>query len=353
VHHLLDDPGFVTRLDPKGMYALSEAFPDQCRKALEIVRDAELRKPYGPSLAVLTGMGGSAAGGDLVRMLFDAENSLPFIVNRDYSLPGCVNAEDLVFCASYSGNTEETLSAYEQAKEAGAHIIAVTSGGKLADLARADGFDVIQIPGGQPPRTALGFMFVPLVACCARFGLLPAQDYASAFTLLDQCRAKWGITVPFSENPAKQLAAELHGKLAVLYGLGPWQAIVANRWKGQINENAKNMAFANAFPELDHNEILGWGKANEQGVSQWVAIVLEDGTESEKMKARARITESLVGDTAKFFHVRAEGSSLLERLLSLTYFGDFLSLYLAALNGVDPETIDSINTLKTELAKVG
>ena len=354
MHHLLDDPGFVTRLDPKGMYTLAVGFPDQCRLALSIAQAVELPElEVRPGVVMLTGLGGSAAGGDLVRALFEAHGSTPFIVNRDYTLPNYLGVGDLVFCASYSGNTEETLAAYDIAKRSGARVIAVTSGGKLAELARADGHTVILIPGGQPPRTALGLMFIPVLNACERMKLLPAQDYTETFALLDACAAKWGEGVPFADNQPKQLADALHGRVAVLYGLGFYQAMVANRWKGQINENAKNLVFANVFPELNHNEILGWIKANEQGVAEWVGLVLEDGTESEKMKARARITETLVGGTAKFFHVRVQGTSFLQRLMSLTYFGDFLSLYLAALNGVDPETIDSINTLKSELAKVG
>jgi glucose/mannose-6-phosphate isomerase len=353
MHHVLDDPGFVTRLDPKGMYALAEAFPNQCRRALEIAQAAALPDlEVRPGVVMLTGLGGSAAGGDLVRALFEAHGTTPFLVNRDYTLPNYLGLGDLVFCASYSGNTEETLSAYNEAKTSGAHIIAVTSGGKLAELAKADGHPVIQIPGGQPPRTALGYMFIPVLNACDRLGLLPNQDYKETFSLLDRCANKWAKESPFATNQAKKLAEQLHGHLAVLYGLGPYQAAVANRWKGQINENAKNLAFANAFPELNHNEILGWIKAGEQGVAQWVGLILEDGNESEKMKARARITETLIGETAKFHHVKAEGATPLQRLLSLTYFGDFLSLYLAALNAVDPETIASINTLKSELAKV-
>jgi glucose/mannose-6-phosphate isomerase len=138
----------------------------------------------------------------------------------------------------------------------------------------------------------------------------------------------------------------------VLYGLGAWQATVANRWKGQINENAKVMTFANAFPELCHNEILGWVRAGEQGVAEWVGVVLQDGTESAKMKKRAEVTERLVREVATFHRVSAVGGSLLERMLSLVLYGDFVSLYLAALNGVDPENIDSINVLKSELATV-
>lgn len=351
--HNLDDLGYVTRLDPKGMYGLFVAFPEQCRQALAIAESVSL-EPLGtqPNVVALSGLGGSAAGGDLVKALFEVQCSTPFFVNRDYHLPNFVGLGDLVFCASYSGNTEETLSAYAQARTLGARIIVVTSGGKLAEMAQADGNTLIQIPGGQPPRTALGYMFVPVLVVCERLGLLPKQDYEGAFALLTQCATQWGVDVPFDENPAKKIAQAMHGHVGLFYGLGSYQAIVANRWKGQVNENAKNLAYANAFPELNHNEILGWVKATEQGVSRWVGVILEDGTESPKMKARARVTEELIGQSADFYHVQAQGTDLLQRMLSLTYFGDFLSTYLAALNGIDPENIDWINTLKAELSKV-
>jgi glucose/mannose-6-phosphate isomerase len=348
----LDDLDFVTRLDPKGMYRLTTEFPDQCRKALEIGRAAQLSDLALKSrLVVLTGLGGSAAGGDITRAIFEAHGGIPFIVNRDYHLPTFVGVGDIVFCCSYSGNTEETLSAYDSAKRLGAKIIVVTSGGKLAERATADENVLITIPGGQPPRTALGFMAVPVIVACERLSLIPVQDYEAAFSLLESCVSKWSVESSTDSTP-KEIARALYGAVGILYGLGSWQGLVANRWKGQINENAKNMAFANSFPELNHNEILGWVKANEQGVAKWVGVVLEDGTESEKMKARAKVTADLVKDVCQFHTARAKGTSLLERTLSLTLLGDFVSLYLAALNGVDPENIDSINTLKAELASV-
>ncbi|MBI3721335.1 MAG: hypothetical protein HY248_02185 [Fimbriimonas ginsengisoli] len=138
----------------------------------------------------------------------------------------------------------------------------------------------------------------------------------------------------------------------MLMGLGSWQGVVANRWKGQINEDAKNLALASTFPELNHNEILGWAQAERQGVAGYVAVVLRDGKEGEKMRTRERVTRELVGSKAEFHDAVALGESLLERMLSLTYLGDFVSIYLAALNGVDPENIDAINVLKTELGKV-
>lgn len=351
--HQLDDASFVLRNDPKGMYRLTTAFPDQIREAVRIGQDAGI-VPLSqvPRLAMLTGLGGSAAGGDFVRAMFEETGTIPFLVNRDYHLPAYVDANTLIFAVSYSGNTEETLSAYEDARRAGARMVIVTSGGKLAEFGQADGYPVIRIPGGQPPRTALGFNLMPVIVACERMGLLPEQDYARLTDLLKACVGEWGIDAPFESNEAKQLAQKLFGKLSVLYGLGGWQALVANRWKGQINENSKNMTFAHAFPELCHNEILGWVKANHQGVDRWVGVVLEDGTESEKMKARERVTSGLIKDVCDMNRAKARGGSLLERMLSLALLGDFVSLYLAALNDVDPENIDSINILKAELANV-
>jgi len=349
----LDDSSFVLRLDPKGMYRLTTEFPAQCARALEIAKSSELgtlKKPV--ASVVLTGLGGSAAGGDFTRALFEAYAKVPFTVNRDYHLASYVGPETLVFATSYSGNTEETLSAYADAKSRGAQIVVVTNGGKLAEAAKADGYPTIIIPAGQPPRTALGYLLIPVVYACEKFGLIPAQDYTAAFKLLEGCVADWSIEAEFGKNPTKQLAETLFGNLSVLYGLGSWQGIVANRWKGQINENSKNMTFANAFPELNHNEILGWVGAGKQGVNKWVAVYLEDGSESAKLQARAKVTADLIKDVATVVRVQARGSALLEKMLSLTLFGDFVSLYLAALNGVDPENIDSINVLKAELAKV-
>lgn len=349
----LNDLAFITRLDPKGMYDLTVGFPQQCERALAIAKEAGLAKgPARPDLVILTGLGGSAAGGDFIRALFEAHGSVPYQVNRDYFVPSYVNGATLVFACSYSGNTEETLSAYQDAKQKGATIVCITSGGKLAEWARADGYPLILIPGGQPPRTSLGFLLMPVVVACEAYGLLPAFDHGSLVRHLQTCVDLWKVDVPTDSNPTKKLALELHGKVSVLYGLGSWQGLVANRWKGQINENAKVMTFANTYPELNHNEILGWVKAHEQGVTDWVGVVLKDGTESAKMNKRCEVTERLTASICSWHHVTASGANLLEKAVSLALFGDFVSLYMAALNSVDPENIDSINILKNELAAI-
>ncbi|MCS7208073.1 MAG: bifunctional phosphoglucose/phosphomannose isomerase [Fimbriimonadales bacterium] len=352
--HMLDESGLLVQRDPHGMMALTLDFPAQCEHAMRLASDLPLPAlPDAPRQVVVCGMGGSAIGGDYLRALFEEYGDLPVQVIRDYQLPQSVDARTLVFAVSYSGNTEETLACYRQARERGAMILALSSGGELQQRAVADGIPHLQLPGGQPPRTALGYLFVPLMRLSERLGLLPdlSQPYAQMLRRLAQTRDALQPEVPFERNPAKQLAQALHGRIPLIYGSGGARATVALRWKGQINENAKQHAFAYTFPELNHNEILGWVKAAEQA-HNWSVVVLRDPDESAKIRTRIEVTRRLVGERATWHELIAEGATLLERLMHLTYFGDFVSLYLAFLNGVDPENIDYINILKAELARV-
>jgi len=348
----LDHPTFVTRRDPKGMYALAVGFPEQCRAALRIAESTPISLVAdGVRQVVLTGLGGSAAGGDFARALFEAQGRVPFSVNRDYTLPGYVGPDTLVFATSYSGNTEETLSAYADARRRGARILAVTSGGELARQAEFDGVPVVTIPSGQPPRTAMGFMLVPVLVAASRLSLLPAQDIAGTAAHCEASIEGWRRETPFADNEAKQIAAYLHGTMGVVYGLGGWQSVVAGRWRGQLNENAKQIVLTHVFPELNHNEIIGWEGASRIGVSRWATLILEDGTESDRMRLRADVTEQIIGHATKVRRVRAGGPTLLARMLSLALLGDFVSLYLAALNGEDPYAIKSIDAIKDALSR--
>jgi glucose/mannose-6-phosphate isomerase len=199
---------------------------------------------------------------------------------------------------------------------------------------------------------SLGYLFIPLVSLAVGGGYLPSQDFDTAFAELDRCIERWGPDRPVSTNAAKTLAGYLFGRVPLIYGLGSWQGVVASRWKGQINENAKVMAFANAFPELNHNEIMGWTLADRQNVAHWATIILEAGDESNRMQTRARVTRDIIREKTETFTVAAHGDSLLSQMLTLAYCGDFVSLYLAALNGVDPENIDSITLLKKALSEL-
>lgn len=346
----LNSRDVLKELDPKGMLELIEGFPAQCREALGI--GAATTPPTlsnRPGIVALAGMGGSAAGGDFVKALFERHGAAPFVVVRDYDLPSYVGVGDVVFIASYSGNTEETLSVYEQAKKSGATIIAVTSGGKLKADAEAHGFTVYTVPGGNPPRASLGYMLMPVLSACVGMKLLPELDFAAAFSRLDEVSADYGIEG--GDAFAKETARKLQGKIGVCYGLGLEAGLVANRWRCQFNENAKYLLFDNAFPELCHNEIMGWVAADRQG-DRFAGVILSFGDESERMKTRAQVTARVISDKVEFTTIVARGETAIEKLLSLTYIGDWISLYVARLNGVDPVEIANIDTLKEELAKL-
>lgn len=346
----LNSRDVMKELDPKGMLELIEGFPAQCREALGI--GSATQPPTlanRPAVVALAGMGGSAAGGDFVKALFERHGAAPFVVVRDYDLPNYVGVGDVVFIASYSGGTEETLSVYEQAKKSGATIIAVTSGGKLKEDAEAHGFTVYTVPGGNPPRASLGYMLMPVLAACVAMKLLPELDFAAAFARLDEVSADYGVE---GQDPfAKEQARKMQGKIGVCYGLGLEAGLVANRWRCQFNENAKYLLFDNAFPELCHNEIMGWVEAKQQA-DRFAGVILTLGDESERMRVRAQVTARVISDTVEFGTVVARGETTLEKLLSLAYIGDWISIYLARLNETDPVEIANIDTLKAELAKL-
>jgi len=354
MHSILDDAEQFHKLDPHGMLALAEGFAQQCREAWGIGLTCDLAELGRPVRSVmLTGMGGSAAGGDFLQCIFDAHGKVPFTVNRDYHIPQYVGLDDYVFCASYSGGTEETLSAYGEAKELGAQIVVISSGGELSERAKTDGYPLIEVPGGQPPRTAMGYMMIPVLVACERMGLVSPQPYEICFQELEAVSKELTLSVPKTSNLAKQIAHDLHGAFPYFYGLGPALGVVAHRWKCQAHENAKTLAVSNAFSELNHNEILGWVNASRESVGRFSGVLLTHADESEKMMTRAKVTQKLIGEQCRFTTVESRGDDLLTRMLTLASIGDFVTLYLARLYCVDPENIDSINTLKAELSIVG
>lgn len=357
---VLDDLEAIRILDRSGMLDLTEAFPQQCRDAAAIASSfvSQLPPAAKPTQVVITGLGGSAIGGDLTASLAAASADVPIVVNRDYDLPGFVGPQTLVIASSYSGNTEETLSAYRHAREAGCRIVCVTSGGELARMADADGAPVCRIPGGRPPRASTGYLLIPTLAVVASCVALDADSgpeaLGAAIELLTDCSRRWGRHVPLADNPAKQIALALHGRIPVFYGTQGYRGVLAVRWKGQFNENAKSHAFANVLPEQNHNEILGWDQARTQA-QNWSVVFLRDPLEltaTPRIAKRVEVLRTVIGNKADQHEVWAEGTTLMQRLLSLMYLGDFASVYAAFLNGVDPTAIAGIDLLKSELARM-
>ena len=325
------------------------AIPEHLRDALWKVESANLGRWDSPGGLVVAGMGGSAVGGALARAALGDRASRPIVLARDYGVPSWTTPDTTVLCASYSGDTEETLAAYEAAGALGARRVVVTAGGRLAAQARADGVPVIPVAGGFQPRAAVAYMTVAALEVAAACGvserLLSEVDVAAEH--LESCVVEWGPDAA-SDSLAKRMAMALHGSIPVVYGAGITGPI-AYRWKTQINENAKLPAFWHELPELDHNELVGWEGASTLG--KFSAVFLEDVDQPPRIARRVELTEELIADRAHAtFRVPTVGRAAFSRVMSLVLLGDLVSLYLAVLRGADPTPVDVLQDLKERLA---
>jgi glucose/mannose-6-phosphate isomerase len=303
-----------------------------------------------PDGVVVCGMGGSAIGADVVGACL-ADPPVPYQVVRGYELPAWVTARTLVVAVSYSGDTEETLACVARALPRGCRPVCVASGGRLADLATRHGLPLVSVPAGLQPRASLGYLATPVGACLEAAGLAPGFDeqVAEAIEVTADLGAELAPEVDEAANEAKRAARLLADRLPVVYGAGV-TAPAARRWKGQLNENAKTPAFFNELPELDHNELAGYA-TNVAVAGNVVLVLLDDPAGDERLRRRLAFTEAVVGPSvAGVVRVSARGVLPLARVLSSAYVGDFASLYLAVLYGVDPAPVTAIEDLKARLA---
>jgi glucose/mannose-6-phosphate isomerase len=316
----------------------------QIGDALWRVESAGIRRADLAGGLLVAGVGGSAIGGELAAAALDGRAARPVRTVRDYSLEPWIGDDTLVLCASYSGDTEETLACFEEATAKGIPRVALTTGGKLAERAREEGVPVIGVPSGMQPRAAVLYMVVATLECAALCGAGPSLrgELEGAQPLLGRLVDEWGPDAG-EDSAAKALARELHGSIPVLYGAGPSVA-VAQRWKNQINENAKLPAFWGELPESDHNEVCGWDRAAELGRMR--AVFLDDPGADGRTRRRIAPTARIAQPAS---HVEAIGDDQVQRVLSLVLLGDLVSVYLAALDGVDPWEIEAIERLKAEL----
>lgn len=302
---------------------------------------------------IILGMGGSAISGDVYRNIFNDRLTRPVEVFRNYSAPAYCGKSTLVIACSYSGNTEETLAALDSAKSMGCQIVSITSGGKLAAVSKKNGWPVIAIPDGYPPRTAFGFLFTALL-----FLLNPVLDKEiSRQEIGDLANLIHGLNHRHDEDAAvgkvlaRELAFEIHHKIPVVYAASPGLEAVARRWKNQFQENAKSMAFANVLPEMNHNEIVGY-EMDHNVIADLIVIFLENEDLPPRIAARLALTKSIIGDRGtKIVEIYSEGKTPLEQAFSLICTGDWVSYYLALIYEKDPESIVNIDYLKTELQK--
>jgi glucose/mannose-6-phosphate isomerase len=319
-------------VDNSNMIKAIEDFPKQCKTALEL--------PKGMSVSgkidkiVVAGMGGSAVGGDLLKTYMH-DSKIPVFVVRDYNIPNFVDENTLFFAVSYSGNTEETLSAYQEAVKKKAKIVAVTSGGQLGSLAKK----AVKIPAGLQPRAALGYLFFPVLGVLNNSGIADTKgkDIEEMFEILEKTE-DFKIT-------GERIAKKIFQKTPIVYSstlFGP----ISYRWKTQFNENSKSPAFNHVFAELNHNEIVGYQLMNK---NEWSAIFIRDKFDNERIKLRMDITKEIISTRVEVEEIFTRGEGLLSRIFSGIYYGDFASYYLALANRIDPSPVNVIENLKKKL----
>jgi glucose/mannose-6-phosphate isomerase len=345
----------LARLDAWDMHRRTQELPQQCRDAWQAVQALQLPADYAAvDRVAIAGMGGSAIGGDLARAIVEREARLPIAILRDYDVPGWVDSRTLFIASSYSGNTEETLSAFTQARQRGAKIVAVTTGGKLRAVAEEIGVPAFVFTYRSAPRAALGYSLMAILGVFFKAGLIAdmAADVAETVEVLEKLKGEIDFAVPTATNPAKRLAINLHGKLPVVYGAG-LLADVARRWKTQINENSKGWMFFEVLPELDHNAVEGYPFPAELA-GRVVVLMLTSTLDHPRVTLRQRLTGQILARAGVPVEtVAGRGHSALAQVLSTVHFGDYVSIYLAFLYGVDPSPMPAIDFLKAELSKAG
>lgn len=339
-------------LDSLGMFDAAAAFPEQVAVAADLARRAEGRLPDHDDIenVVVLGMGGSGIAGDVVREIAGPFMAVPVVVHKGYGIPNFVSDATLVFAVSFSGDTEETVEAAQEAAAAGGRMVVVTAGGQLGELASSWGAPQLGIAGGIPmPRAALGAVSIPPLVALEKIGLFPG---ASAW--IDAAVSQ--LTVRRDEliragSPAEQLARRIGNQFPLVYGGGGLGSAAALRWKTQFNENAKVPSFANEVPELMHNEVCGWAQHGDVTRQVFRLIELRHDFEHPQVARRFELLDDLVGEVvAEVESVRAQGEGPLAQLLDLALLGDFTSLHLAAQHGVDPGPVPVLDDIKSALA---
>lgn len=347
---------FDKSIDKSDMLSKILEFPDQLLHGWKIAQrvDEEIHTDRFRNI-VFGGMGGSAITGDIIKSLFINKITVPLVVNRGYRLPGFAGSESLFIASSYSGNTEETLQSTHEAIKNGCSILCVTSGGQLGELARNKGFPVFSLPEGYPPRAALGYslgVFLYIFGNTGGGGVSEANLVATV-SFLKKYEKSW-TPAEGSECLPLTLASEIRGKIPLINASSEGLEAVGLRWKAQFNENSKTHAFYHSFPEMNHNEIVGWEylSATKTFFPHLIMLMLRSADDSPRIRLRMDITKRIVkAGGGKVLEVEAEGKTALSRMLYLIFLGDLVSHYLAMLYGVDPTEINKINQLKNELTK--
>lgn len=354
--HKLDNLKSIKKLDNSNMLKFIHDLPGQCRDAYRIGKASHINKPIVKiNNIVFAGVGGSGIGADIVRVYLQDELKIPVSICRNYTLPDFVSENTLLLCSSYSGNTEETLSCFEQGIQRKAFIITMGSGGRLKELSLENNVAHILIPSGYPPRTAIGYMSITLLGILERAGFIKnkEKDVEELFSALSDMRDKEiGFDAPLEKNISKQIAVKIYKKYPVIYGTADTTEAVSIRWREQIAENSKALSSSNILPEMNHNEIVGWAFPKKL-LKYFKVIMLSDKDDHKRIEERVKISSGIIKKSgAEVMVFKKENGGRLARIYSLMYIGDFMSFYLAILNNIDPTPVGPIDYLKRELAKI-
>jgi glucose/mannose-6-phosphate isomerase len=343
----LDDLALIERADPSRTRDVLAGFPVQCRAARALRVIPSLSAPR-PGLVVLAGMGGSAAGADLIAACAVEHLNVPILVHRGYGLPACAGKNTLVVASSYSGDTEEAVSAVETALERSLPVVILTAGGRLGQRASAQKIPRVTLPGGLMPRMALGYLFFPVLTVFGDTGLGAATDgeIDEALAVLTALADELAPARPIAQNEAKQIALAIGERVPVFYG-GQTTGGVAYRWKTDVEENAKRFALAGAIPEMNHNEVEAWRAPAGAAMR---AVFLRDRQESPEIARRFReLSELIAPATGDVVECWSRGAGRPARLLGLAYMSAWTSYYLAVGFGVDPWPVPLLDEIKRRL----
>ena len=348
----LNNTGSYSSLDPSGLRQRIRDLPRHCEQAWQRAQSFDFPWVGEPiEQVVIGGMGGSAIAGDLLKDLASQQPGVPVTVVRGFDLPVALNEHSLAVLCSYSGNTEETLSLFRQAQQTGARVLAVAGGGLLREEAVAQGLPVLEIDAPGEPRSAVGYNLMLLLAALDRLGVVATaeQELQQAISALDRQNSQLGEEVPTRDNPAKQLATDLMGKMVVLVGGGFFTG-VGRRWKSQFNENAKVWAFFEELPELLHNTIEALGGVGGEGKDLSMLLLQPEAANPDLLERYAVVAELLKNSGVESRTLEAVDGPPLAQMLAMLSFGDWVSYYLAVLNDVDPSATPAIELGKETLA---
>lgn len=348
---ILDAPPYGA-LDPDGMYGRLQSLPDQMEDAWHRGAEVELPDEFREARSVLIlGMGGSAAAGSLLRAYAAPEMSLPVSVCRGYGLPAWAGEDTLVIAISYSGNTEETLSALVEARERGCRLLTISADGEMSEFANTWQIPTVALPAPAHSRAPLAYLFFPLLRIVERLDLLSDQSeqFSEALSIARDAADEWGSDRGTVENLAKQVADDFHGRVPVIYA-AEYLAPAARRWKALLNENSKSWALWDEIPELNHNAIVGYQYPGELVQLSSIAILA-----GSHLNPRVKLQTDMTGRVLDQFGVRwrriePRGSGRLSQLVSHLALGEYVTYYLALRNGTDPTAVEPITFFKRELA---